>query len=231
MKIVYVNNYISLMSIVYALIIWRRTSRRIINFAKIIDLHVSWMFWDHIDFFIKIDRNLFSTLQRFRSTCFFNNDVNDSRWIIWCCRNYSIDDLIKRFWCLNARNIILRKSFWKNLKCINIICDKSINAKIMINYETCFISSINNWCDKIHYIIDDTWNYDSINFENWLFIFITKNMSKKDNIFFRHIDQNISQLISFKRNVNMIQDILSLNDEDINNCIVILFNMHHYLSF
>jgi hypothetical protein len=38
-------------------------------------------------------------------------------------------------------------------------------------------------------------------------------------------------LISFKRDVNMIQDILSLNDEDINNCIVIFFKMHHHLSF
>jgi hypothetical protein len=54
---------------------------------------------------------------------------------------------------------------------------------------------------------------------------------KKDSIFFRHIDQNISQLISFERDVNMIQDILSLNDEDINNCIVIFFKMHHHLSF
>jgi hypothetical protein len=54
---------------------------------------------------------------------------------------------------------------------------------------------------------------------------------KKDNIFFHHIDQNISQLISFERDVNMIQDILFLNDEDINNDIVILFNMHHHLSF
>ncbi len=49
--------------------------------------------------------------------------------------------------------------------------------------------------------------------------------------FFRHIDQNSSKLISFERDVNMIQDILSLNDEDINNCIVILFDMHHHLSF
>jgi hypothetical protein len=54
---------------------------------------------------------------------------------------------------------------------------------------------------------------------------------KKDSIFFRHIDQNISQLISFERDVNMIQDILFLNDENINNCIVILSEMHHHLSF
>jgi hypothetical protein len=58
-----------------------------------------------------------------------------------------------------------------------------------------------------------------------------KYVMKKNNIFFRHIDQKISQLISFKRDVNMIQDILSLNNENINNCIVILFEMHHHLSF
>jgi hypothetical protein len=58
-----------------------------------------------------------------------------------------------------------------------------------------------------------------------------KYVMKKDSIFFRHIDQNISQLISFERDVNMIQDILFLNDEDISNCIVILFEMHHHLSF
>ncbi len=58
-----------------------------------------------------------------------------------------------------------------------------------------------------------------------------KYVMKKDNIFFRHIDQNISQLISFERDINMIQNILFLNDENINNCIVILFEMHHHLSF
>jgi hypothetical protein len=144
MKIVYVNDYTSLMLIVYVLIIWRWTSRRIIDFEKIIDSFVSQMFWDHIDSFIKIYRNLFSTLQRFRSIYLFNNDVNDLRQIIWCYRNYSINDLIKWFRCLNARNIILKKSFWKNLKCINIICDESINERITINYETCFTSFIDN---------------------------------------------------------------------------------------
>ncbi len=54
---------------------------------------------------------------------------------------------------------------------------------------------------------------------------------EKRQHFFRHIDQNISQLISFERDVNMIQDILSLNDEDINNCIVSFFDMYHHLSF
>jgi hypothetical protein len=184
MKIVDVNEYTSLMSIVYALIIWRWTSWCITDFERIIDSFVSRMFWDHIDFFIKIDRNLFSTLQRFRSTYLFNSDVNDSKQIIWCCRDYSIDDLIKRFRCLSARNIILRRSFWKNLKCINIICDESINARIMIDYETCFTSSINNWCDKIHYIIDDTWDCDSINAENWSIIHITRNMSWRNTTFF-----------------------------------------------
>jgi hypothetical protein len=184
MKIVYVNDYTSLMSIVYALIIWRWTSRRIIDFARIMNSHVSRLSWDHINFLIKIDRNLFSTLQRFKSICLFNNDVNDSRRVIECCRNYSIDDLLKRFRCLNARNIILKKSFWKNLKCINIIYDESINAKTTIDYETCSILSINNWCDRIHYIIDDTWDYNSINVENWSIIFITKNMSWRKTTFF-----------------------------------------------
>jgi hypothetical protein len=110
--------------------------------------------------------------------------VNDSRRVIWCCRDYSINDLIKKFRCLNARNIILRKSFWKNSKCINIIYDESINAKTTINYETCSTSSINNWCDRIHYIIDDTWNCDSINVENWSIIFITRNISWRKTIFF-----------------------------------------------
>jgi hypothetical protein len=179
-----VNDYTSLMSIVYALIIWRWTSRRTTDFAKIIDSHVSRMFWNHIDSFIKTDRNLFSTLQRFRSTYLLNNDVNDSRQIIWCCRDYSSDDLIRRFRCLSARNIILRRSFWKNLKCINIICDESINARTMIDYETYSTSSINNWCDRIHCIINDTWDCDSINVENWSIIFISRNMSWKKTAFF-----------------------------------------------
>ncbi len=110
--------------------------------------------------------------------------MNDSRQIIWCCRDYSINDLIKKFSCLNARNIILKKSFWKNLKCINIICDESINAKTTIDYETCSISSINNWCDRINCIIDDTWNCDLINVENWSIIHITKNKSWRKTTFF-----------------------------------------------
>jgi hypothetical protein len=184
MKIVYVNDYTLLMSIVYALIIWRWTSKRIIDFEKIIDSFVSRMFWDLIDSFIKIDRNLFSTLQRFKWIYLFNNDVNNSKQIIWYYRDYSINDLIKRFRCLNVRNIILRRSFWKNLKCINIICDESINAKTTIDYETCFTSSINNWCDRIHCIIDDTWDCDLINAENWSIIHITRNISWRKTAFF-----------------------------------------------
>jgi hypothetical protein len=184
MKIVYVNDYTLLMSIVYALIIWKWTSRRTADFERVIDSFVSRMSWDHIDFFIKIDRNLFSTLQRFKSIYLLNSDVNDSRQIIWCCRNYSINDLIRRFRCLSARNIILRRSFWKNLKCISIICDESINAKTTIDYETCSTSSINNWCDRIHCIIDDTWDCDSINVENWSIIHIMKNMSWRRTTFF-----------------------------------------------
>jgi hypothetical protein len=184
MKIIYVNDYTLSMSIVYALIIWRWTSRRIIDFVKIINSFVSRMSWDHINSFIKTDRNLFWILQRFRSTYLLNNDVNDLRQIIWCCRDYSINDLIKKFRCLSARNIILRRSFWKNLKCINIICDESINAKTTIDYETCFILSINNWCDRIRCIIDDTWDCDSINVENWSVIHITRNMSWRETTFF-----------------------------------------------
>jgi hypothetical protein len=184
MKIIYVNDYTLLMSIVYALIIWKWTSKCIIDFERVIDSLVSRMFWNLIDSFIKIDRNLSSTLQRFRSTYLFNNDVNDSRQIIWCCRDYSIDDLIKRFRCLNARNIILRRSFWKNLKCISIIYDESINARTTIDYETCSTSSINNWCDRIHCIIDDTWDCDLINAENWSIIHITRNMSWRKTVFF-----------------------------------------------
>jgi hypothetical protein len=127
---------------------------------------------------------LSSTLQSFRRIYLLNNDVNDLRQIIWCCRDYLIDDLIKKYRCLDARNIILKKSFWKNLKCINIICDESINAKITIDYETCFTSLINNWCDKIHCIIDDTWHCDSINTENWSIIHITRNMSWRRTVFF-----------------------------------------------
>jgi hypothetical protein len=184
MKIVYVNDYTLSTSIVYALIIWRWMSRRTVDFVRVIDSLVSRMFWDLIDSFIKTDRNLFSTLQRFRSTYLFNSDVNDSRQIIWCCRNYSIDDLIRRFRWLSARNIVLRRSFWKNLKCISIICDESINARTTIDYETCSTSSINSWCDRIHCIIDDTWDCDSINAENWSVIHITKNMSWRETASF-----------------------------------------------
>ncbi len=69
------------------------------------------------------------------------------------------------------------------------------------------------WCVKLRF--DKCWKLIS-------YSYYEKYVTKKNNIFFRHINQNISQLISFKRDVNMIQDILSLNDENINNCIIIV---------
>ncbi len=102
----------------------------------------------------------------------------------------------------------------------------------------------NDWWRNMFYFIDQQlmrqnslyyrW-YVKLRFDKcWKLInysYYEKYVMKKNNIFFRHIDQNISQLISFERDVNMIQDILSLNDEDINNCIIILFEMYHHLSF
>jgi hypothetical protein len=102
----------------------------------------------------------------------------------------------------------------------------------------------NDWLRNMFYFIDQQlmrqnslyyrW-YVRLRFDKcWKLInysYYEKYIMKKNNIFFRHIDQNISQLISFERDVNIIQNILSLNDENINNCIVIFFEMHHHLSF
>jgi hypothetical protein len=102
----------------------------------------------------------------------------------------------------------------------------------------------NDWLRNMFYFIDQQlmrqnslyyrW-YVKLRFDKcWKLInnlYYEKYVMKKNNNFFRHIDQNISQLISFERDVNMIQDILSLNDEDINNYIIILFDMHHHLLF
>jgi uncharacterized protein YcsI (UPF0317 family) len=57
-----------------------------------------------------------------------------------------------------------------------------------------------------------------------------KNAQVSDNIEFRHIDQNISQLLFTERDRNMIQDSVSLDDEDAENCIVILIEMHRHLA-
>jgi hypothetical protein len=57
-----------------------------------------------------------------------------------------------------------------------------------------------------------------------------KNAQVSDNIEFRHIDQNISQLQFTKRDRNMIQDNVSLDDEDAENCIIILIEMHKHLA-
>ncbi len=52
----------------------------------------------------------------------------------------------------------------------------------------------------------------------------------KDNIFFRHIDQNVSQSIFIERKVNMIQEIVFLNDENTSNYIIILTDLHKHLT-
>ncbi len=69
--------------------------------------------------------------------------------------------------------------------------------------------------------------------KSWRFVnysYYEKYVINDDNIFFRHINQNISQLIFFDRDVNMIQEILFLNDEDLNNCTQIFLSMHNHLS-
>ena len=47
-----------------------------------------------------------------------------------------------------------------------------------------------------------------------------------DRIYFRHVNQNIDQLLTTDRNQNMIQNKFSLNDEIAENCTIILFDMH-----
>ncbi len=69
--------------------------------------------------------------------------------------------------------------------------------------------------------------------KNWRLVnysYYEKYVINDDNIFFRHINQNILQLIFFDRDVNMIQETLFLNDEDFSNCTRILSSMHNHLS-
>ncbi len=63
------------------------------------------------------------------------------------------------------------------------------------------------------------------------YFYYEKYVMKKNNIFFRHIDQNISQLISFERDVNMIQDIYFWITKISAIVWSFFFDMHHHLSF
>jgi hypothetical protein len=62
------------------------------------------------------------------------------------------------------------------------------------------------------------------------YFYYIKYAKSRDRIAFRHINQNISFLLTIKREANMIQNFLSLNDENVNNCIIVLSEMHKHLT-
>ncbi len=159
----------------------------------------------------------------------------------------------RREW-FETNNLMLSKLFewWFDQKISMFECSKHNIEKIVLKEFEMYKHHLrrinqrenNDWLRNMFYFIDQQlmrqnslyyWWYVRLRFDKcWKLIsyfYYEKYVMKKDNIFFRHIDQNISQLISFERDVNMIQNILSLNDENISNCIVILFDMHHHLSF
>jgi hypothetical protein len=159
----------------------------------------------------------------------------------------------RREW-FETDNLMLSKLFdwWFDQKISMFECLKHNIEKIVLKEFEMYKHHLrrinqrenNDWLRNMFYFIDQQlmrqnslyyrW-YVRLRFDKcWKLInysYYEKYVMKKNSIFFRHIDQNISQLISFERNVNMIQDILSLNDEDISNCIIILFDKHHHLSF
>jgi hypothetical protein len=151
-------------------------------------------------------------------------------------------------------NLMLSKLFdwWFDQKISMFECSKHSIEKIVLKEFEMYKHHLrrinqrenNDWLRNMFYFIDQQLMRQNSLYYRWYvrlrsdkcwklinYSYYEKYVMKKDNIFFRHIDQNISQLISFERDVNMIQDILSLNDEDINNCIIILSEMHHHLSF
>ena len=60
------------------------------------------------------------------------------------------------------------------------------------------------------------------------YFYYIKYAVSNDRIYFRHVNQNIDQLLAINRNQNMIQNSFSLNDEIAENCTIILFNMHRH---
>jgi hypothetical protein len=142
--------------------------------------------------------------------------------------------------------------WWFNQKISMFECSKHNIEKIVLKEFEMYKHHLrrinqrenNDWLRNMFYFINQQLMRQNSLYYRWYvrlrsdkcwklinYLYYEKYVMKKNSIFFRHIDQNISQLISFERDVNMIQDILSLNDENINNCIVILFEMHHHLSF
>ena len=53
---------------------------------------------------------------------------------------------------------------------------------------------------------------------------------EEDNIFFRHIDINVPQLIEIGRNKNMIQNSFFFDREDKDNCTEFFSGMHKYIK-
>jgi hypothetical protein len=69
--------------------------------------------------------------------------------------------------------------------------------------------------------------------EHWRlisYLYYIKYAKSRNKTAFRYINQNISFLLTIEREANMIQNSLSLNDENVNNCIIILLEMRKHLT-
>jgi hypothetical protein len=96
--------------------------------------------------------------------------------------------------------------------------------------------------NMIHFIVQQIMRQNSLYYrqycdlrfdEHWQLIsyfYYIKYAKSRDRTAFRHINQNISFLLIIEREANMIQNSLSLNDENVNNCIIILSEMHKHLT-
>jgi hypothetical protein len=95
--------------------------------------------------------------------------------------------------------------------------------------------------NMIYYIVQQIMRQNSLYYrqycdlrfkKHWRLIsyfYYIKYAKSRNKTAFRHINQNILFLLIIEREANMIQNSLSLNDENVNNCIIILSEMHKHL--
>ena len=83
--------------------------------------------------------------------------------------------------------------------------------------------------DSVYWILYNILKSD-LNYYLISYSYYAKFALSRDKIFFQHINVNLTKLINHNQEENIIQEIVSLDNENMEDCTQILSGMHRYLQ-
>src|SRR5579859_6587979 len=119
----------------------------------------------------------------------------------------------------------------QSLRCISITCGSRTAGQ---NFGWCR----NMWHSLVQQVMRQDPVFYTLNVAarpdgNWRlisFLYYTKYAMAGDSTGFKHIDINIRELLKLGRGGSMVQTAISLNDEFLDGCTIVVLGFHHHID-